>query len=130
MTTQTELKPCPCGKTPASINVVGEHDKPKYAYCYGDCCNVWEVEFRNDYAEFHSDESNSKAVDAWNAAPRAFLAKIDAAKGDVPEGFVMVPVVMTDEMFNAMSYAIADDEPTLSIYNKLLAASGRQDGAR
>ncbi len=65
-----------------------------------------------------------------NKTITAFLAKIDAAKGDVPEGFVMVPVVMTDEMFNAMSYAIADDEPTLSIYNKLLAASGRQDGAR
>jgi hypothetical protein len=128
MSNQTELKPCPCGKTPASINVVGEHDKPKYAYCYGDCCNAWEVEFRNDHAELHGNESNAKAVDAWNAAPRAFLAKIDAADGEVPEGFTLVENKALSTARMALAHATTTHgELYRDAYESLLPASSRQE---
>ena len=63
---------------------------------------------------------------------RAFLAKIDAAKGDVPEGFVMVPVEPTEEMLKAGRKQLADliDIRAMRVYAAMLAASGRQDGAR
>jgi hypothetical protein len=66
-----DLKPCPCGKTPTRLIVTGEHVKPKHARCQGDCCGEWEIEFRNDWKEIGTHESNKRAYEAWNLAPRA-----------------------------------------------------------
>lgn len=50
----TNLKPCPCGKTPTRVyNIEGN--------LYGDCCNRWGV---HRYTE-------EDWTAAWNAAPRA-----------------------------------------------------------
>ena len=67
-----ELAPCPCGKTPTSLCVVADHDRAKYAYCYGmDCCGEWHIEFRNQYKTIGESESDALAAAAWNATPRA-----------------------------------------------------------
>lgn len=62
---------------------------------------------------------------------RAFLAKIDAAES-VAEGFVMVPATpsnaMLDAGFDAQPEAGRDS--LLCAWEAMLAASGRQDGAR
>ena len=62
---------------------------------------------------------------------RTFLAKIDAAES-VAEGFVMVPATpsnaMLDAGFDAQPEAGRDS--LLCAWEAMLAASGRQDGAR
>lgn len=65
-----KLKPCPCGETPERLVITAEHDRPKWAYCSGDCCGVWEVEFRNQYHQIHGEETMALAIEAWNHAPR------------------------------------------------------------
>lgn len=64
------LKPCPCGSTPNRVLVQAENIRPKFAYCSGDCCGDWWIEFRNNYKDVGGRESNALAEAAWNAAPR------------------------------------------------------------
>lgn len=66
----SDIKPCPCGKTPPSLSITGT-PRAKWAYVAGACCGMWEVEFRNDYSELNSVDSNRRALEAWNEAPRA-----------------------------------------------------------
>ena len=68
-----ELMPCPCGQTPQRLVVEGVDDgeSPKWARVGGLCCGSWDIEFRNDYMRVGSEQSNRRASEAWNAAPRA-----------------------------------------------------------
>ena len=65
------LSACPCGKVPTAIYVYADSDRPKWAYCHGNCCGEWNIEFRAGYADLASDEIQRLAEEAWNAAPRA-----------------------------------------------------------
>jgi len=67
----SELKPCPCGKTPERLIVHAEHSCPKWAWVTGSCCDGWGLEFRNDYAWQDSPEQMEKATEAWNTMERA-----------------------------------------------------------
>lgn len=67
----SELKPCPCGKTPERLIVHAEHSCPKWAWVTGSCCDGWGLEFRNDYAWQDSPEMMQKATEAWNTMERA-----------------------------------------------------------
>lgn len=64
----TTLKPCPCGKTPTKVSVIGE-SRSKRMYVSGNCCGEWHIEFRADY---ETDLARIKALaeKAWNEAPR------------------------------------------------------------
>lgn len=64
------LKPCPCGATPAELYIADGRQGGKWAYAYGDCCGIWEIEFRTDYHELDTDKCMENAIDAWNCAPR------------------------------------------------------------
>lgn len=63
------LKPCPCGKTPTALHLTD--NGCKWTYASGNCCNMWDTEFRTQYAKLDSDECMVHAIEAWNAAPRA-----------------------------------------------------------
>ena len=67
------LKKCPCGKTPEALDIetCDGNMNPKWAFVTGDCCGMWSVEYRNQYADIGSDEAMLKAVAAWNDAPRS-----------------------------------------------------------
>ena len=65
-----DLRPCPCGKTPALLSVM-EGGSCKWAFVSGDCCGEWYVEFRTQYKELDSDECYALAVEAWNRTDRA-----------------------------------------------------------
>lgn len=68
----TELMPCPCGQTPTELHVTShDFDHPKWAMASGNCCNDWNVEFRNEWARIGSTKCAENAARAWNAAPRA-----------------------------------------------------------
>lgn len=64
-----ELKPCPCGQTPTSLDVI-IGDCSKWAYVSGNCCSEWNVEFRTEYNPVESEECKALAVEAWNRASR------------------------------------------------------------
>jgi hypothetical protein len=64
----SELKPCPCGKTPSSLLLID--NGAKWAYATGDCCNEWHIEFRTMYNNLESDECMALAFYAWNSARR------------------------------------------------------------
>ena len=63
------LLSCPCGETPGRL-IIHDGDCCKWAYCCGDCCGDWFIEFRTNYLDAGSDEIYARAVDAWNATPR------------------------------------------------------------
>ena len=65
------LLPCPCGKTPEKLYIHDTGQGGKWANVNGDCCGVWEIEFRTDYLDYQSDECMALAITAWNDAPRA-----------------------------------------------------------
>lgn len=69
MTTEADLKPCPCGKIPKNICIYGDAVQSKYAFAMGDCCNEWLIEFRNNYAT-DPEDIMLNAVFGWNATPR------------------------------------------------------------
>lgn len=70
-----ELELCPCGKTPEGLYIADAGQGGKWAYVYGDCCNVWEIEFRTEYNALESDKCMALAIEAWNEAPRATTTK-------------------------------------------------------
>lgn len=63
-----DFKPCPCGKQPTKLHIVGSDAKWKWVS--GDCCNEWNVEFRTGYYKDESPELMERAIYAWNYAPR------------------------------------------------------------
>ena len=66
----SELKPCPCGKTPETL-IITESEQPyRWARSYGNCCGEWEQEFRTYNHSLNSPECMEYAVAAWNEAPR------------------------------------------------------------
>lgn len=73
------LKPCPCGKTPASLFIADNGSK--WAYVCGDCCNEWHIEFRTQYHRIETDECMALAIEAWNMAERSSLLTPRATDG-------------------------------------------------
>jgi len=67
-----ELKKCPCGSVPKSLQINAQ-DRDKWAFVSGDCCGEWSIEYRNNYARVPSEESMERARVAWNNAPREAL---------------------------------------------------------
>ncbi len=66
-----------------------------------------------------------------NKTITAFLAKIDAAEGDVPGGFTLVENRALSTARMALAHATTTHgELYRDAYESLLAASWRQDGAR
>ena len=63
------LAPCPCGQVPSRLIVQCEY-RAKYAYVGGDCCDEWQIEFRNNYEPPGSAASIALARAAWTKAPR------------------------------------------------------------
>ena len=66
----TELKKCPCGKTPNGL-LIEEGSTSRWGYAYGDCCSEWMIEFRSVNNNPMSPESYDMAVKYWNDSPRA-----------------------------------------------------------
>lgn len=66
----TELKPCPCGKTPERLYIVDIGQGSKWANVMGNCCNEWMVEFRAHYKRLSSEECMKLAIEGWNEAHR------------------------------------------------------------
>jgi len=66
----SDLLSCPCGKTPKELFIADAGQGGKWAYVYGDCCSVWEIEFRTEYYGLDSNECMKLAIEAWNDAPR------------------------------------------------------------
>jgi hypothetical protein len=66
----SKLKSCPCGKIPETL-VINDENLILWSLVCGDCCHSWHIEFKSDYAT--GDELMSKAIDAWNNAPRVVL---------------------------------------------------------
>jgi len=66
-----KLKPCPCGKTPKTLNLYDIGQGSKWGIAYGDCCGEWGVEFRTGYHRYNSEECMENAIQYWNDAPRA-----------------------------------------------------------
>lgn len=67
-----DLKKCPCGNAPKSLQINAQ-DRDKWAFVSGDCCGEWSIEYRNNYARVPSEESMERARVAWNNAPREAL---------------------------------------------------------
>jgi len=65
-----KLKQCPCGKTPEKLFIADAGQGGKWAYVYGGCCGIWEIEFRTEYNDLESAECYKLAAEAWNEAPR------------------------------------------------------------
>lgn len=66
----TDLKKCPCGKTPEGLHIADGYTA-KWAYVSGMCCNEWEIEFRTNYDALDSADCMESAITAWNGATRA-----------------------------------------------------------
>jgi hypothetical protein len=62
-----EIAKCPCGKTPAHLDV--DNYSVKWTTVAGDCCGEWTVEFRSQYLEL-GPELDALALKAWNGATR------------------------------------------------------------
>ena len=75
----SELKPCPCGKTPKTLYISDAGQGGKWAYMAGDCCGDWEHEFRTAYLPLDSDELYGQAVIEWNLLARAEPAIVGIA---------------------------------------------------
>jgi len=66
----SDLKPCPCGKTPTTIDLNGWYPMQKWTVAMPDCCNEWMFEFRSGYSK-DQFEVEQWAKEAWNEMPRA-----------------------------------------------------------
>lgn len=64
-----ELKPCPCGQTPAYLCIT-PGDTCKWAWVSGSCCSDWHIEMRTDYLPLDDARLMVKAAECWNLAPR------------------------------------------------------------
>ena len=75
----SEIKPCPCGKTPKSFNMESP-PQSKWMMCSPSCCGEWSFEFRAQY-ETDAKALVEKAALAWNYLPRAAEPTMDCEKG-------------------------------------------------
>jgi len=64
------IKKCPCGATPDKIGITDAGQGSKWANVSGNCCGVWEIEFRTMYEPLDSNKCMEFALEAWNSAPR------------------------------------------------------------
>lgn len=111
-----ELKPCPCGKTPAYLCIM-PGDTCKWAWVSGSCCSDWHTEMRTDYLPLDDARLMVKAAECWNLASRP-------APVQVPSGWKLVPIEATE----AMLEAIANTVPCMTsdarlAYRAMLAAA-------
>ena len=69
----TQLKKCPCGKTPTRLHLYDVGQGWKWVQAYGDCCGEWHIEFKGNYSDPSKDggELFDLAIEAWNEAPRS-----------------------------------------------------------
>lgn len=67
----SDLLPCPCGKTPKKLNI-SEGSTFRWRVISGDCCGDWEHECRvPTIGEAATPEGQLKAcIEAWNDLPR------------------------------------------------------------
>lgn len=81
-----DLEPCPCGKTPTKLVIMGSAPC-KWAHASGDCCGEWMIEFRSNYLAFDDATCIAHARAAWHDAPRAnpALPQVDDARVRQPE---------------------------------------------
>jgi len=67
---EQKLKPCPCGQIPSRLVISYSGQGEKWAYVRGECCGIWEIEFRTQYNDLASPECKALADKAWDEAPR------------------------------------------------------------
>ena len=72
---EKKLNPCPCGKTPDELSIIG--DGGKWSHVSGSCCGEWEMEFRSNYFDSNNPECIAVATERWNNAT-AHLPTVDA----------------------------------------------------
>ncbi len=65
----SEIKICPCGKTPKKL-CISESNTSKWAYVCGDCCGEWNVEFRTEYQKLDTAKCMELAIQEWNYVKR------------------------------------------------------------
>lgn len=66
----SELKPCPCGKTPTDLHIT-DGDTYRWKNVMGNCCNEWVVEARVQPLIGEEKTERDACINAWNEAPRA-----------------------------------------------------------
>lgn len=67
-----DLKRCPCGEIPTSLQITDNGQGAKWANVSGDCCGEWMIEVRTSYYSLDSDECMQCAIEGWNMANRCF----------------------------------------------------------
>lgn len=104
----TNLKPCPCGKTPEKLAIY-DSEAYRYSRAYGTCCSEWEIEFRGDDNPLDDVRTYNLAVEAWNAAPRAVPIPCpnECDHGRVPD----VDAMTTEQFLAALQDG--DEVPTI-----------------
>ena len=65
----TDLKPCPCGKTPEKLEIDGD-EFWRESYVQGDCCGEWAIQYHNHCITDKQEENVKRATKAWNSATR------------------------------------------------------------
>ncbi len=74
----SDLKPCPCGKTPEKLHIT-EGSTFRWRYVEGGCCGCWMIEVRiNTMRNTATTKSDSEldyaeCAEAWNNQPRDVL---------------------------------------------------------
>jgi len=66
----SDIKQCPCGKTPEKLYISDAGQGGKWAWVSGCCCGEWSIEFRTNYAALDSDECMKSAIQGWNETER------------------------------------------------------------
>lgn len=68
----TQLKPCPCGKTPNELSIQ-EGSTYRWRIISGDCCGEWMIESsRIDYMA-DDEKVKQQCIDDWNRAERGSI---------------------------------------------------------
>ena len=68
----SDLKQCPCGKTPERLCISDAGQGGKWAFVTGYCGGEWMIEFRTSYRALDSDECMADAIQAWNETERGW----------------------------------------------------------
>lgn len=82
-----DLAICPCGKIPTALVIAENGQGRKWMTVSGNCCGLWQIEFRASYAE--GEELMKLASEAWQEATRSTSNKSNAA-------VLVCPVCLSD----------------------------------
>jgi len=104
-----KLKPCPCGKTPTSLQTYTGYP---WGTCAGDCYGDWFFEFRtiNVSSKDPGKDCMEAAIEAWNDAPRgnvnspATTNEAEDGKLSLVDKIIQISAFPVENIFNWGSY--------------------------